>query len=142
MSRIEDKIIIGRLEKVNIPELELQNVIAKIDTGAYRGSIHATEIREIEKKGKKYVEFKILDSDHPEYSDKVYSFSNYKIKKFRNSGTDPHERYVIFVTLEISDQKLPIEISLSNRADLRYPILIGRRFLKEKFLIDASKKNI
>lgn len=136
------KKIIGRLELIDIPTLNLTKVPAKIDTGAYRGSIHATDIKVVEEDGKEVLKFKVLDESHPEYEDKVYTFDKFKIHKFRNTGTEYHERYVVTLEIEIVGEKLEVELSLSDRKDLRYPILLGRRALKKKFLIDVDQKNI
>jgi len=142
MFTITKKTTIGRLESINITNLGLNDITAKIDTGAYRGSIHSTDIREVDEEGKKVLKFKIFDANHPEYKDKVYSFDNYKIRKFRGTEVDYHDRYVIPVTLEISGKKIEAELSLADRKDLRYPILLGRRALKKYFLIDVDQKNI
>ncbi|NCS99039.1 peptidase [Candidatus Parcubacteria bacterium] len=136
------KITIGRLEKVNIPILGLNNVDAKIDTGAYRGSIHATEIREEKEDNKKVLKFKVFDENHPEYQDRTYTFKKYKKRKFKSARFEDHYRFVISIEIEIAGQKIKVELSLTNRSDMRYPILLGRRSLKKKFLVDVDRKNI
>jgi len=142
MFGITKKIKIGRLESINIINLGLSGITAKIDSGAYRGSIHSTDIREEEENGRKVLKFKIFDENHPEYEDKTYSFDDYKVSKFRGTEVDYHDRYVIPVTLEISGRKIEAELSLADRKDLRYPVLLGRRALKKQFLIDVDQKNI
>jgi hypothetical protein len=136
------KKIIGRLELINIPTLNLEKVAAKIDTGAYRGSIHASNIEVINQEGKEVLKFKVLDENHPEYKDKTYSFDNFKIHKFRGTKVDYHERYVVPIQIEIVGEKINVELSLTDRKDLRHPILLGRRALKKRFLIDVDQKNI
>lgn len=139
---MKEKQIIGRLEYVNIPELNITGVSAKIDTGAYRGSIHASNIKEIERDGKKFLTFTLLDSDHNEYDGKVYEVDEYTTGKFRGTQVDYHERYVIPVTLEIAGKRIKTQLSLSDRKDLRFPILIGRKPLKRKFLINPARTYI
>jgi hypothetical protein len=134
------KKIIGRLEYIDIPTLDLKGISAKIDTGAYRGSIHANNVKEIQQDGKKILQFNILDENHPEYKDKVYEISDYSIHHFRGTKVDYHPRYVIPVELVISGEKVLAELSLTDRSDLRHPVLIGRRALKKRFLIDVDKK--
>lgn len=136
------KTIIGRLESINIPTLDLKNIPTKIDTGAYRGSIHATNIREIEENGQKVLKFNLFDENHPEYQNKTYTFKDYKIHKFKGTVVDTHDRYVIPLQIEIAGKTLEIELSLSDRTSLRFPILLGRKHLKKNFLIDVDQKNI
>jgi len=142
MLKITKKTIIGRLENINITNLGLDGIVAKIDTGAYRGSIHSTNIREEEENGKKVLKFQILDEQHPEYANKVHTFEDYKICRFRGTKVDYHKRYVIPVSLEIAGKKIEGELSLTDRKDLRYSVLLGRRALKKDFLIDVDQKNI
>jgi hypothetical protein len=137
------KKVIGRIEKVNIPKLDLYDINAKIDTGAYRGSIHAENIKivRMKKSGKRKLRFNILDSEHPEYKDKIYRVSNYKKVKVRTSQTEFETRYAIPLKIEIAGEVVRAELSLSSRKELRHPILIGRKPLKRKFLVDVSQKN-
>jgi hypothetical protein len=136
------KIVIGRLEDVNIPDLDLVGITAKIDTGAYRGTIHAENIREVENsEHEKVLEFTILDEDHPEFQNKIHRISNYKIVKVRSSQSGYEDRYAIPLMIELGGVKIKAELSLSSRKELRYPILIGRKALKKKFLVDVTKIN-
>ena len=134
------KKIIGRLEYVDIPTLNLSKISAKIDTGAYRGSIHATNIQEVEKDGKKILTFNLFDESYPDYGGQKFEFKDYKIHQFRGTKVCYHNRYVIPVEMIIAGKKIQAELSLTDRKDLRHPILIGRRALKKNFLIDVNKK--
>ncbi len=134
------KKIIGRLEYIDIPTLNLNNISAKIDTGAYRGSIHANNIKEIEKDGKKVLCFNIFDDSYPNYDNLRFELENFSVRQFRGTKIDYHSRYVIPVEIIIAGEKIAIELSLTDRKDLRHPVLIGRRALKKKFLIDVDKK--
>jgi len=137
--KTKPKVLIGRLEKIDIPRLGLKDVLAKIDTGAYRGALHAQNIKEITKKGKKYLSFSVLDDEHPYYENKIYRFKEYKIVKVRTSQTDFEKRYAINLKINIAGTELVAQLSLTNRKDMRQPILIGRRALKKRFLVDVNK---
>ncbi len=132
--------IIGRLEYVDVPTLNLFKISAKIDTGAYRGSVHATNIEEIVKNGKKVLIFNLFNTSYPGYKEQKFEFKDYKIHQFRGTKVCYHSRYVIPVEIIIAGEKIQAELSLTDRKDLRHPILIGRRALKNKFLIDVNKK--
>ncbi len=135
-----DKQIIGRLEYVDIPEFHLSGIEAKVDTGAYNGAIHVSLITEIEKEGKKFIRFILLDEGHPEYHGKTFETDEFEEKKIRSSNGGVQHRYIIPVSIILKGIELKAKLGLSNRKDMRYPILLGRKAIKKHFIIDASKR--
>lgn len=129
------KVIIGRAEPVNFAASKMNNVPAKIDTGAYRSSVWATGIRE--EKGTLY--FKLLGPSSPYYTGYEYSTTEYKKIEVENSFGDKQERYSIFLSVEIGGKKVKSNFTLANRAMKTYPVLIGRKLLKRRFIVDVSK---
>lgn len=134
-----NKTIIGRLEYVDIPDFALSGIEAKVDTGAYNGAIHVSLVSEIEKEGKKIIRFILLDEDHPEYHGKAFETDEFEKRKVKSSNGEIQERYVVPVTIVLKGLELGVKLSLSNRKDLRYPILLGRKIIKKHFIVDASK---
>ena len=134
--------IIGRIDKGDFPELKLQNISIKVDTGAYTSSIHSHEIKEVEFNEKTHIEFKLLDPSHLKYRDKIFKVKNYKVKTIKSSFGTVEQRFIIKTNIVIFDHEYPIELSLSERSDMKYPILLGRRFLNNRFIVDTSQKNI
>jgi hypothetical protein len=137
MKKTRPKQIIGRKELVDFPELGITGVHAKIDTGAYSNTLHC---REIGVKDKKLC-FKVLDPSHPVFSQKEHSFSEFSRKKIKNSFGEIEERYVIKTKIKIAGRVIKSIISLTDRGKMRTPVLIGRRLLKNKFVVDVSLKN-
>lgn len=135
-----NKSVIGRLEYVDLPDFGLQKIVAKIDTGAYTGALHATDIKEVDISGQKMLEFRLLDEDHSEYIDKVHTVSDYEIKKVKSSNGDVESRYVIPVKLIIKNKTINAELTLNNRKEMRYPILIGRKNITNIFIVDVAQK--
>ena len=131
--------IIGRREFVDFPELGLYNLEAKIDTGAYTSSIHCKDILLKTINGKPVLHFNLLDETHPEHSEKIHKFENFSRKKIKNSFGEMEERYVIKTLIRLDRKKIKSTISLSDRESMRYPVLIGRRLLKGKFIVDVNK---
>lgn len=130
---------IGRREYITIPELNLYNVIAKIDTGAYTAALHCNQIEEREVSGEKKLFFTVLDPSHSDYNSHEYCFANYWKKTIKNSFGESEERFIISVLICIGTRKVRSRISLTDRGSMRYPVLIGRRLLKNKFIVDVSK---
>ena len=136
-----EKITIGRREIVNFPLLNLMGLEAKIDTGAYTSALHCKDIQLKEINGKTVLCFKLLDETHPEYNEKEFQFTNFIKKNIKSSFGELEERFVIKTTIHIARRKISSTISLTDRTNMRYPVLIGRKLLKGKFTVDVSKKH-
>jgi hypothetical protein len=136
MNEAVSKSMIGRREWASLPEFGLKNVKVKIDTGAYSSSIHASLIEE--KDGVLSVVF--LDSNHPEFQNNPFSFKEFRRKKVKSSNGIIQERYFIKTYIVLGSVKIKTEFSLTQRKGMRYPILIGRKLLNKRFLIDTSLK--
>ncbi len=129
-----EKIVIGRFEKADFPLLDLENISIKIDTGAYTSSIHCNNI--VEKEDQLCCTF--LDEEHPLYNGKEFVFKNYDIVFVKSSNGIIQKRYQVQSTIIIFDKVFKISLSLSARQEMRFPVLIGRKFLTKKFLVDPE----
>ena len=131
--------IIGRREIVSFPEIGLLNIEAKIDTGAYTSSLHCKEVKQFTRNGIEYVSFLLLDQEHPLFENKMIEWPVYKIKQVKNSFGDAEERFIIKTKIDFFDIVYEIEISLADLSLLDYPVLLGRKALRKKFIVDVSK---
>ena len=137
MEKEHTKVIIGRRESVDFAELGIFGITAKIDTGAYTSVLHCHDIKE--ENGKLY--FKLLDPSHPEYNEQLHEFENYFKKDFKNSFGEMETRYVIKTIIKLGHKRVKASISLTDRGTMRYPVLLGRKILKNKFIVDVSLIN-
>lgn len=127
--------VIGSFEQVIFPEFDNYQVSAKIDTGAYTGALHCTKIRE-ENNGQGAV-LKFSPFDHPEVEIVATDFA---VRHVRSSNGDEQERYFIKTKITIASKTYPIVLSLADRSEMKWPVLIGRRFLRQNnFLVDVNK---
>lgn len=124
--------LIGRREYVNFPQLGINQVEAKIDTGAYTCAIHCRFISLVKNNGQDLLQVKFLDN-------KIYSFDTFTKKKIKNSFGEMEERFIIKILISIGRKKINTSISLSDRGNMRYPVLIGRKLLKGKFIVDVNQ---
>lgn len=131
------KQIIGSKELISILDLELYNLDAKVDTGADSSALHCDHI-EIDDNN--MVHFTLLDEVHPAYHGKRMQMPLYKVKKVRSSNGELQLRPSIKVEVKFFGKKYKSVISLTNRADMKFPMLIGRKFLSGKFLVDVSEE--
>ena len=136
------KITIGRIDKADFPELLLIEIDIKIDSGAYTSSIHCSNIREITINKEKFIQFKLLDPEHILYNNKEFSTKNYASKLIKSSNGISEKRFMIATEIIIFDQVFPIHLTLSERKNMKFPILLGRKFLNKKVVIDTAKKNL
>jgi hypothetical protein len=134
--------VIGRKEKIDLPELNLLSIDCKIDTGARTSSIHCEEIYLSKSKHHSILHFKLLDKSHPEYQNVVHSFDKFRIQKVKSSSGHSEKRYVITTKVRVFDELIETEFNLANRKAMNYPILLGRKFLLKRFLVDVSKRNL
>jgi hypothetical protein len=124
--------LIGRREFIDFPELNLKGIEAKIDTGAYTSSLHCENISINYENSKPILYFTIEPGQQ-----KPFRFEHFAQKKIKNSFGEMEERFVINTQVKLGRKKIRSVISLSNRDNMRYPVLIGRRLIKGKFLIDV-----
>ena len=133
---------LGRIDKADFPELHLEDIEIKVDTGAYTSSIHSHEIKKVVLNSESHIEFKLLDPSYPKYNDIVFKSKNFNEKEIKSSFGTIENRYIIKTNIVIFDTEYKIELSLSERSDMKYPVLLGRKFLNKEFIVDTSLKNI
>ncbi|MDG1276889.1 MAG: RimK/LysX family protein [Algoriphagus sp.] len=137
-----EKKIIGRKEKISLPDLDLKLVWAKVDTGAYTSSIHAENIHVEEIEGKRVLKFQALMEGHHAFTGKIVTFDEFTEKKVKNSFGHAEVRYMIVTTIKIADETFAAEFTLSDRSSMRNAILLGRKTLKKRFLVDVDHTNL
>jgi hypothetical protein len=138
----KDKEVIGRREIIDLPLLNLFKIDAKIDTGAYTSAIHCHDIKVVKSDEGAMVHFKILDPSHADYNHKEFILPVFDERRIKNSFGQVQKRVIIKTTMCMFGKEFPVELSLADRSRLEYPILIGRKVLKNRFIVDVSKVNI
>jgi hypothetical protein len=122
---------VGRSENISFPELKIEDIKAKVDTGAYGVALHVDDIRH-----EKGILYFTIDSDE-------FSYDKFKMISVKNSFGEVQKRFSILTKIIIGDSIYKFYVSLTNRKNMKYPVLIGRRFLyKFNYLVDVTKKNI
>ncbi len=134
---MSQKKIIGRREIISILDLELLDLDAKVDTGADSNSLHCDDIFIDDEK---FVNFTLLDEIHPAYHGKKMKVPLYKLKRVKSSNGTVQLRASIKVDILFFGKKYKTVISLTDRSDMKYPMLIGRKFLANRFLVDVSQE--
>lgn len=133
------KQIIGRKEKIDLPEWGFKMISVKIDTGAYTSAIHSDFAKEeTDEMGNKVLTFTVLPSTHKKYSGKIIRTTDYTTKKVKNSFGQAEDRFKITTKVILFGEEFEAEFTLSDRTNMRNPILLGRKILKGRFLVDVG----
>lgn len=132
------KKVIGRVDKTDFPKLGLYNIDVKIDTGAYTSTIHYDEIIE-----ENSILRCVFNSDkHQNFGKTEIIFEKYTSTVVKSSNGSKENRYKIKSEVIFFGKTYKINLTLSTRDDMRFPVLIGRQFLKRKFMVDVDLENV
>ncbi|HEV7347622.1 ATP-dependent zinc protease [Telluribacter sp.] len=131
---------LGATEIVDFPELGWHQVQARVDTGAATSSIHCSRVRLVKQGEQLRLSFYLdVQKGAPKQR---FSVSDFKEKTIKNSFGQEERRYVIKTQIMLFGRKIRTEFSLADRRTMSYPVLLGRKLLKGKFLVDVSRKNL
>lgn len=132
---------IGRHVIISLPEAGVKNIRAKVDTGAYRSVVHATGIREYrDETGVPTLEYSVLVDhegvhDVPSSVQRTQEFTKAVIK---NSFGHRQTRYVVMMKISLDGRIMRTGVTLTDRSDMAIPILLGRRFLRGRFVVNVE----
>jgi hypothetical protein len=135
---MKKKIIIGRVDKVDFPALDLFNIDVKIDTGAYTSAIHCSQIIE----DNNMLKCTFYSEGHANFSGKEVVFETFSKTNVKSSNGFKENRYKVKSEVIFFGKTYKINLTLSTRDDMKFPVLIGRQFLKSKFMVDVDKENL
>jgi len=134
------KVVIGRAELLHFMDFEIADVPAKVDTGAYRSAVHAANIS-VDDKG--VLSFEILGG-HPVCGvlSKVHKTTEYSVVTIANSFGNEEQRYEVKLRVKLGPKIFKATFTLADRSKKIYPILIGRKMLNSRFLVDTSETSV
>lgn len=133
----QNLLIIGSVEHVSIDATGVR-ARARIDTGAKTSSIHAENVVEFERDGKTWVRFN-FDAEE-EQEPIVLERRVARRVLIKRHGFDSQRRYVVKLGISIGEIEEVIQVTLSDRSDFEFPVLIGRNFLTDNAIVDVSKQ--
>lgn len=132
------KDVIGVSEYVDFGK-RAQRVPAKIDTGADSSAVWATKIR-VGKDG--ILRFALFGEGSPYYNGKIFKRTDFSVAKVRSTTGHEQIRYRTHFKITIGGRKIKMLMNLSDRSENHFPVLIGRRSIAGKFLVDVTKKDV
>lgn len=132
------KVTIGRLEYIALPKLGVERVEAKLDTGAYRSALHYQKIslRTVDDREELVVTFAM----GRKRTKMVFKrFSRVTVKSSTGQRTD---RYLITTQVKLNSFTVNTQFTLFDRSDMKYQVLLGRKFMSGRFVVDVARKNV
>jgi glutathione synthase/RimK-type ligase-like ATP-grasp enzyme len=131
--------MVGRHVAVDFPDWNITGMIGKVDTGAYQAALHAEDI--VEDEQNHTLTFKVAGFENKEHSvvePQVVSVTDYSFAEVRNTSGVLERRYLVPVRFSIKGRIFRSKVTLTNRGTMKYPLLIGRRTLRGRFLVNSE----
>lgn len=135
---LKEKILIGRVEWVDLPELKIRHR-ARIDTGAKTTSMHAKNIEEITQGGVLFVKFQTVNSENKTI-DLVRKVDT--TQRVSNTSGGITKRYVIKEKIKMGNIEREVLINLNDRSSMEYKFLVGRNLLLGRFIVDVARSHV
>jgi hypothetical protein len=134
------KVIIGRSEELSFVDFRIHDIPAKADSGAYRSAVHASNIH-LNKKGE--LAFTLL-GNHPVCGSMATRVKTVKFKevKIANSFGHRETRYEVRLRVKLGPKIFTASFTLADRSKKIYPILLGRKLMNDRFLVDTNESSL
>lgn len=132
------KVTIGRLEYIALPKLGVERVAAKLDTGAYRSALHYQKIslRAVDDREELVVTFAMGRKRTK------MVFKRFTLVTVKSSTGHRTERYLITTPVKLNGFMVNTQFTLFDRSDMKYQVLLGRKFMSGRFVVDVARKNV
>ena len=137
-AKAQTPIVLGWREWIGFPDLGLDAVMAKMDSGAKSSAMHASDIKILKVNGKHVVEFCVHPVQQKMSPKIVCQAPLVGQRTIRSSNGLTEKRYVIETRLKLGKRRWKIELTLTNREDMDFRVLLGRDAIKRKFMIDPN----
>ncbi len=135
-------ITIGRREWACLPDLNIKAIQFKTDTGAATSALHALDIDLFQRDGEQWVRFNTHSKADEELPHITCEARVFEFRNVTNSGGKTERRPVIKTTLLLGDYKAKIQLTLTGRSDMAYSMLLGRRAMQNRMLVDPARLHL
>ncbi len=137
--RRKERPVIGWREWASLPDLRIPAIRVKIDTGARSSSLHATRLSTFERDGQVWVRFRFRPRAEKGVVWSWCEAPSVGTRNIRSSTGDLQRRHVIVTALRLGGETWPIEVSLADRQEMGFEMLVGRTAVRRRFLVDPGR---
>lgn len=134
--------VIGAVECGTLPELGISSLPMRVDTGAATSSLHVENMLEFKRGGRNWVSFNLHPDIHNVDLGVRLTARVQGRKKIKSSTADLEHRIVIDTLLQLGGCEWVIQLTLTNRAQMTYPMLLGREAMAGRFLVDPGREHV
>ncbi|HEX4888639.1 MAG TPA: RimK/LysX family protein [Luteibaculaceae bacterium] len=127
--------VIGRADIIDFPGIGLLGAKVKIDTGADTSAIHASKIKVVERDGNRWLSCEFVRG-------KPMFFEHFRQTRVKSSNGAQQDRFVVELGFMLFGKIFLADFTLTNRTKMNFPVLLGRRFLRKRFVVDVALKNL
>jgi hypothetical protein len=131
--------VIGWREWIKLPDLGITGIKAKIDTGARSSSLHAVDVETFRRGNKTFVRFQVHPLQRTSSKTIEAEAEVFEFRRVRSSSGHTTLRPVIVTTLEVLERTWPIEVTLADRAEMGFRMLLGREAVRGRLLVDPGR---
>jgi len=131
--------VLGWREWVALPDFKVGKIKAKIDTGARTSSLHAFDLKKFQKGGQAWVKFSVHPLQRNIKEEISIKAKMIEERRVRSSNGQLSLRPVVRTTLKVGDQESPIELTLTNRDEMGFRMLLGREAMRGRFVVNPGR---
>ena len=131
--------VAGWREWVSLPELGVDWIKAKLDTGARTSALHAFDLQEFERDGVPWVRFSIHPWQRSGADAITAELPVHDVRRVRSSSGHVQERYVVLIAIRIGLRRVSTEVTLTRRDEMGFRLLVGREALRQGFVVDPGR---
>lgn len=140
--RTRELSVVGWREWVRLDLLGVQAIKAKVDTGARTSSLHAFRVKTFERDGAPYVRFQVHPVQRKTKPTVECEWPVHEFRKVRSSSGHEALRPVILTEVTVAGQVFEIELTLANRDQMGFRMLLGREALRDRFVVDSGRSYV
>ncbi|GAA1468616.1 hypothetical protein HD594_001816 [Microbacterium thalassium] len=135
---VHSNTIAGWREWVALPQADIDWIKAKLDTGARSSALHAFGVREFERDGEAWVRFGVHPWQRTGADEVIMELPVHDRRSIRSSSGHTQRRYVVLMTIRLLGHDITAEVTLTNRDEMGFRMLIGRQALRQGSIVVDS----